>query len=408
MCDCVVARGAATASGTTLFGKNSDREADEAQPLRLLPAAEHPRGARVRCSSLEIPQARTTAGVLGSGPFWCWGLEHGVNEHGVAIGNESVFTHEELELPETGLLGMDLVRLGLERAHSAREALEVICEHVERFGQGGPGFLHKQLAYSSGFLIADPDEAWSLQTSSRRWAARRLPEIGALSNQPSIGSDWERCSADAERYAIERGWWSAERGRLDFEQAYRSTRLVIPVFSEARLHRSLSLLERGRGDLDPPALIALLRDHGEGTPVPASVGKRDAAYYTLCAHNAVQGDTTASLVTDLGRRTRWLALAAPCTSVYLPLWLEGKVPSILLRGARDASADSAWWRFKRLQQATEADFAARLPRVRGAFDPLEEEWLGWPDAPEDPTLRMEEAVARALETCDALVRQLEG
>jgi dipeptidase len=407
MCDCVVALNRATAAGKTLFGKNSDREADEPQPVVALPGAEHPPGARARCTYIEIPQVRETAGVLGTGPFWCWGLEQGVNEYGLAIGNECVFTHEELELPPEGLLGMDLVRLGLERARTARGAVDVMTALIERFGQGGPGWMHKSLGYSNGFLIADEREAWSLQTSSRRWAAKRMPELGAITNQPSIRDDWELVSDDAERFAIERGWWSPDQGRLDFEAAYWSTRLFGPFGTEGRLRRSTALLEKARGGLTESDLFRLLRDHG-GQTVPPAAEKTEEAYYTLCAHNEVQGDTNASLVVAPERRTHWFALATPCTSVFLPLSLDGKVPETLTIGAEQPDPRSAWWTFKRLQQLVEQDFANRLPRVREAFDALEARWLGWEDTPADATGRMEEATARALETCHRLLRDLEG
>ena len=405
MCDCAVALGSVTARRSTLFGKNSDRERDEAQPLRSLPATEHPLGSQVRCTYIEIPQVRETSAVLGSGPFWLWGLEQGVNQHGVVIGNESVWTHEELELPETGLLGMDLVRLGLERAHSAAEALDVLTGLIEAFGQGGKGFLHKNLAYSNGFLIADAEEAWSLQTSSRRWAAKRVSGLECVSNHPSIGSDWDRVSADAERFASERGWWTQSGERFDFERAYRSTRFLIPAFSDGRLRRSRALLEPRKGSLEERDFFRTLRDHGEGCLVPTSTDLQTESYYTLCPHNEVQQSATASMVVALDRRVRWFALASPCTSAYLPLYLEGTVPENLCRGGAKPEADSAWWRFQRLQQVTEEDFARRLPWVRAAFEPLEEEWLCWPDVPDDASARMHEASGKALEACDALLRR---
>ncbi len=403
MCDCVVALGDESARGATLFGKNSDREKLEAQPLRALPRAEHAPGATLRAAYLELPQARETFAVLGSGPHWCWGFEQGANERGVVIGNESVFTHEELELPALGLLGMDLVRLALERARSACEAVETIGALVERHGQGGPGFMHKTLPYSNGFLVADRGEAWSVQTSSRRWVARRVRGACAISNHPSIGADWELGSPDVERFACERGWWSPARGRLDFEAAYRSTRLVSPVFSEARLARSSALLAKSRGALDERALFALLRDHGDGAPVPRAAEKSDPGYWTLCAHNEVMEDTTASMVVALDRPERWFALAAPCASVYLPLYVGAPIPDALARGGAQPDETSAWWRLKRLQQAVERDFAQRLPVVRERFGALEAEWLAATGS-DDPAARMERATARALETCDTLLR----
>jgi dipeptidase len=139
--------------------------------------------------------------------------------------------------------------------------------------------------------------------------------------------------------------------------------------------------------------------------VPTSTDLQTESYYTLCPHNEVQQSATASMVVALDRRVRWFALAAPCTSTYLPLYLEGTVPESLCRGGDKPEADSAWWRFHRLQQVTEEDFARRLPWVRAAFEPLEEEWLCWPDVPDDASARMHEASSKALEACDALLRR---
>ncbi|UCE87824.1 MAG: secernin-3, partial [Deltaproteobacteria bacterium] len=124
MCDAIVATAPETAAGITLFAKNSDRKPGEAQPFRQFPAASHPPGATVRCTHIEIPQLAETHRVMGHAPYWVWGFEHGVNEHRVAIGNLTVFAREPVEA-EPGLIGMDLVRLGLERGRSARAALEV-------------------------------------------------------------------------------------------------------------------------------------------------------------------------------------------------------------------------------------------------------------------------------------------
>src|SRR5512139_2745316 len=115
MCDTLVALGNVTADGVTLFGKNSDREPNEAHQLLRVPAAEHPAGSTVQCTYLEIPQVDHTCEVLLGKPFWMWGAEMGANEHGVAIGNEAVFTKVP-QMKGAALTGMDLLRLGLERA----------------------------------------------------------------------------------------------------------------------------------------------------------------------------------------------------------------------------------------------------------------------------------------------------
>ena len=132
MCDSVVATGAETASGRTLYAKNSDRKGDECQPFVQHAEAWHSPEARLRCTHREIPQVPETYRVMGHSPWWVWDFEHGVNEHAVAIGNHTVFSNEALDEQEPGLIGMDLVRLGLERGRTAREALEVIAARCSR------------------------------------------------------------------------------------------------------------------------------------------------------------------------------------------------------------------------------------------------------------------------------------
>ncbi len=146
MCDTVVALGGVTADGVTLFGKNSDREPNEAHQLLRVPADEHPAGSTVKCTYLEIPQVEHTYEVLLAKPFWIWGAEMGANEHGVTIGNEAVFTRVPSD-QKPGLIGMDFLRLALERSKTAREALTVTTQLLDQYGQGGNcGFQH-QLYY---------------------------------------------------------------------------------------------------------------------------------------------------------------------------------------------------------------------------------------------------------------------
>ena len=89
-CDTMVALGSTTPSGQTLFAKNSDRPAHECQPLVQHQKQEHPKGAITQCQFVSLPQAKTTYRHVGSRPYWCWGYEHGFNEHQVVIGNEGL------------------------------------------------------------------------------------------------------------------------------------------------------------------------------------------------------------------------------------------------------------------------------------------------------------------------------
>jgi len=107
-----------------------------------------------------------------SQPRWMWGAEMGANECGVIIGNEAVWTTEPTR--STGLLGMDLVQLGLERGPSAIKALQVIVELLSQYGQGGNCAEHFPMNYHNSFLIADRKEAWILETAGQYWVAEQV------------------------------------------------------------------------------------------------------------------------------------------------------------------------------------------------------------------------------------------
>ncbi len=396
MCDCLVATAPETADGTALFAKNSDRHAHECQPFVQSPASFHAPGSTVHCTHIEIPQVAETYAVMGHSPWWVWGFEHGVNEHAVAIGNESVFSREPLET-RPGLIGMDLVRLGLERGRSAREALESMATLLESHGQGGAGFGPGEAGYHNGFLIADPEEAWVLQTSNRRWAARRV-QRDAVSNHLSLGADWEIGSRDLESFARAIGWWN-QPSRIDVAAAYRNTGVPGRI-SEGRLRRARVLLDRHAGRLDRSTMQAILRDHGPGDAGrKPGLGPEDEAYFTLCMHSEPIGTTTASLVAPLPADRRapwpvWISFAAPCTGVFLPVYLDGVIPAELARGGAEPDADSAWWSFKVLQDVAAANDPLHAATVREAWKPLEA-------SVESTRREVESAALRALRGGDA-------
>ena len=378
MCDTLVAVGQATADGTTILAKNSDREPNEAQAITHVPHAWHQAGASVQCTYIEIPQVRETYEVLLSRPFWIWGGEMGANECGVAIGNEAVFTREPYG-KGPGLIGMDFLRLALERAATARRALEVIVELLGTYGQGGNcGFRHRTY-YHNSFIIADPGEAWVLETAGRFWAAEQVRDLRTISNGLTIGGEWDLASPGLVEHAIQKGWCKA-KDSFDFAHAYSDPLYRRLSGCRIRQRRSTELLQAEKGRITPATLMAALRDHGpRGAADPTWNPGRGWLMETLCVHASLgptratqsAGSLVAHLRADLP--TCWLTgTSAPCTGVFKPLYLGGAgLPDLGPVPTGTCDTGSLWWAHERLHRAVIRDYASRLPLYRRERDALE-------------------------------------
>jgi dipeptidase len=378
MCDTVVALAGVSAGGSVLVAKNSDREPNEAHEVVHVPASEHPDGA-LRCTYISIPQVRRTHAVLLGKPYWIWGAEMGANEHGVVIGNEAVFTRVPHE-KQPGLIGMDLLRLGLERGATADEAVDVITGLLERFGQAGNGGHTHTMRYHNSFIVADRTEAWVLETAGREWAARRVEGTASISNAITIGGQVDRSSPGLVELAVERKW-SPSSAEFDFAAHY-SDRLYT-TFSDARVRqcRTSDALVEASGRVDVERVWALLADHGERADgregwSPADHPAAGLLGQTVCAHAGFGpvrvSQTTGSWVSELRTDevdTHWVtATSAPCLSLRKPLWFDALdaagMPDVGRPPERTWTRGSLWWDHEELHRTVLTDYA----RLRSLFE----------------------------------------
>lgn len=384
MCDTLVGLSPATATGGAVFGKNSDRERNEAQFLDFVPGARHASGAVLKATYIEIPQAAQTHACLLSRPFWMWGAEMGTNEHGVVIGNEAVFA----KLPAArrrALIGMDLVRLGLERAGTAKAAVQVIIELLERHGQGGDCGHLGRFYYHNSFLVADAAEAYVLETVGRWWVVEQVSDLRALSNALSIGDRPDRISPALAAQARAEGWTDAD-GRFDF--AGRLLDEDRDAISRGRLRcaRGRTLLERQRGHLGALGMMAILRDHGEAMEGDRAWHPAHTVGRSICMHAAEgprRSQSVGSLVSDLrpGRAVHWVTgTSAPCLSVFKPFVFGVALPDQGPRPSDQADNASLWWRHERLHRAALKDYAANAAAIAGERDALEAAFVARMDA----------------------------
>lgn len=385
MCDTLVATGRATADGTVILAKNSDREPNEAHVLVHIPRAHHDPGTMVKCTYIEVPQAPETYEVLLCKPFWIWGCEMGVNEHGVAIGNEAVFTREPYN-KAPGLIGMDYIRLALERADTARRALEMIVQLLETYGQGGNcGFRHKTY-YHNSYIIADPREAWVLETVGKQWAAERVRDVRTISNGLTIGSEWDEASPGLVEYAVEKGWCKS-RDDFHFARCYSDFLYTRLDGCRARQRRSTAILEAEKGHITVETMMTALRDHGpEASADPLWNPGRGWVMDTICVHAGLgptrPSQSVGAMVAHLipGMPVVWVTgTSGICTSIFKPVFLGGAgLPStsgldVEPTGTYDPR--TLWWRHERLHRQVIRDYATRMPLYREERDTLEASFL---------------------------------
>jgi secernin len=288
-CDTFVAFPPAAAAGSVIFGKNSDRPAGEGQTIRRYPGQGYDLNLSptVQCTYISIPQASKTYGVLLSQLDWMYGAEMGTNDCGVVIGNEAVWTKADYEPPSSALVGMDLVRLGLERGATAQQAMECMTSLLETFGQSGPCAQDDpDFDYHNSFLIVDSVEAWVLETAGRHWVAKRHTNgVCNISNNLTIRNDYDWSSKGLKEHARQQGLLKhhgddATTSKLDFAKLFSDGPTEPSKDSRQVQGRKLLDQHADKGTLTPQAMMEILRDHDSG----------------VCMHGGFE--TTASMVTE--------------------------------------------------------------------------------------------------------------
>jgi len=252
MCDTYVALNTATLDNSVIFGKNSDRRISEAQIITFSPHNKYSKEQDLKCTYISIPQVSETNAVILSKPFWVWGAEMGANEYGVVIGNEAIATKEPLK--DKGLIGMDLLRLGLERGKTAKGSLNIIIELIERFGQGGAHF-QDGANYHNSFIIADPDEAYLLEVAGDWWIGENVKDFRSISNDISIRGQGDLRRDGIIQHAIEKGYCKDDQD-FDFASTFSSIR-PFPNYIKC----SNQQLQENKGKITPSLMMSFLREH---------------------------------------------------------------------------------------------------------------------------------------------------
>lgn len=321
MCDTMVATGSITKSGNVIFAKNSDRESNEAQVLLRIPRKKYDLNSepKLKTTYIEIPQVEETNEIVISKPSWMWGCEMGCNEFSVTIGNEAVFTKEKHG--EASLIGMDIIRLALERTKSAEEALNYIIYLLGEYGQGGRCSETSNMKYHNSFIIADKKDAFVLETAGKYWVYKKIEGFYAISNGLTLENDFDKCHPDLIKDSIEKKMCTG-RGDFNFRKSYADPIYLKFSHCDARTSLAKEMVKAEMGNITLETMMMVLRGHQKDSGDNFKKGSMK----NICMHGGslISSQTTASFIGELKDISEYwyTASSLPCISIFKPLALN--------------------------------------------------------------------------------------
>ena len=392
MCDTVVAVGNSTKDGSVILGKTSNRLPNEAHNIEYKLGKKHKRNSKVKCTYISIPQVEHTYDVLLLKPFWMFGCEMGANEFGVTIGNEAVWSKEPIR--DTGLLGMDLTRLALERAKTAKTALETITSLLEKHGQGGQcSYGVEGRDYHNSFIIADPNEAWVLETADKFWIAEKVKDVRTISNTFTIGEEYDLIHPDLIQHAVEKGY-SKSKKEFNFAKDFIPKFRIYHVLMESspRSHKFARGLERHqcttalmlkkKGKITPKDVMEVFRNHNIAPEKEDTWSSAKATAKSPCHHAInfiIPDQTTGSLVSHIMKdiQVHWVTgSSVPCVSTFKPIFFPKPGLNKKLKSSNGLyDPDGFWWINEKFQRLVNQDYQQRLNVFKDERDSMEKELI---------------------------------
>ena len=422
-CTNFIATKGATVDGSVIVTYTCDGEFHP--HLRLTPAADHEPGATEKIKDW-------SGNVLGEValPAHTYQVVNLMNEHQVTIAETTTGGREELVNPDGLLHYWTLMRLVLQRAASAREAVEVMGMLVDQYGYRSSG---------ESFYIGGKDEAWVVEMvgpgpgeQGAHWVALRVPDgyVIAHANLGRIDTfdprDKKNCLASKgmEEFAASRGWYDPKSDEdFSWRKTFHPTTPQNLRYTATRVwslyrrcapsqewpmdfHRGvegaepLPLWIKPEKKLAVADVFELMRDHYEGTELDMTQGvdagpygtpnrwrpmgwEVDGQNYTWERPISTQ-QTGFSMVTqsrdwlpDAVGGLTWYGVDDTYFTCYVPLYcgIESVPESFATGSLGKFGWDSAWWVFNFVSNYAHLKYQYMLPDIRIVQAELEGDFL---------------------------------
>ena len=389
-----------TADGSMIVARSEDWDAMEAKNYEIFEDTDNgPREFVAKDSPFRCELPEKALGYSALSPYNLhghWGSA-GFNTAGVGMSaTESIFSNDEVlkhdPLVENGVAENSVFNITLPYVHTAREGVERLGMLIEKYG----------IAEGFGIGFVDSKEIWYLETAcGHRWLACRMPKdkYFVTGNQSRFRTydpnDKENylASADLIEFAEKHGLYNPAHGAFDFHETYARdieldttynyprvwglqqlfspeikndvTKNTFPVFAKAAHKITLTELRTA---------FRFHYDNTEHDPYLNSNPKepyRPVSIFRTTQTHLIQ--VRPELPQAIGC-VNYVAMGMADLGVFLPLY-QGitSYPEAYTKGNDESSADSAYWKFRKVMVLGMTNYNKYAPIIKEAYAKFEAE-----------------------------------
>lgn len=402
-CSTIIIGKDASTTGFVTVAHNEDDGGNQIVNFYKFPGRDNKKGEMIRFKEgASEPQASHSYSYLW---FEMPGMDFSdtyLNENGVLVTSNSCPSRELFGEITDGGIGYEFRRLIAERSLSARVAVEMAGQLVEKWGYCGSGRT---------YTIADKNEAWLFAVvRGKQWVAHRIPDdqVAFIPNYYTIreidltDSENYLASKDLISYAQRRGWYNPQKdGPFDFSKVYSAENNFTSIGNTGRMWAGVSKLsgkEFKMEDKFPCSFVpehkismkdieAVMQNHFEGTSLDDSKEYKNGSPHANKTHTICASSQQFSFIAELrsgipwaiGGRI-WIAMRHGCVNPYIPIYFGiTEIPASLTMddpdkayelhfkrtdAIYDRSQPLAWWSFVAVSEYADKDYGKHISALK--------------------------------------------
>ena len=389
-----------TADGSMIVARSEDWDAMEAKNYEIFEGTDNgPREFVAKDSPFRCELPEKALGYSALSPYNLhghWGSA-GFNTAGVGMSaTESIFSSDEVlkhdPLVENGVAENSVFNITLPYVHTAREGVERLGMLIEKYG----------IAEGFGIGFVDNKEIWYLETAcGHRWLACRMPkdQYFVTGNQSRFRTydpdDKENylASADLIEFAEKHGLYNPAQGAFDFHVAYARDVVLDTTYNYPRVwglqqlfspeikndvtKNTFPVFAKPAHKITLTELRTAFRFHYDNTEHDPYLNSNPKEPYRPVSIFRTTQTHLLQVRPELPQAIgciNYVAMGMADLGVFLPLY-QGitSYPEAYTKGNGESSADSAYWKFRKIMVLGMTNYNKYAPIIKEAYAKFEAE-----------------------------------